>query len=85
MERFFKDLKEHAMKIIDYQKKKKRKMIPLTDKENNSYEKQKFCYIYKKEFRTDKNHTNVFKLYQKSEIIVITLENLEELLIVFTI
>ena len=60
-------------------------MIPLTDKENNSYEKQKFCYIYKKEFSTDKNDTNVFKLYQKSEIIVITLENLEELLIVFTI
>ena len=28
-------------------------MIPLTDEKNNSYEKQKFCYIYKKEFSDD--------------------------------
>ena len=25
-------------------------MIPLTDEKNKSYEKQKICYIYKKEF-----------------------------------
>ena len=30
-------------------------MIPLTDKENESYEKQKVCHICKKEFSTDKN------------------------------
>ena len=28
-------------------------MIPLTDEENESYEKQKVCYICKKEFDTD--------------------------------
>ena len=60
-------------------------MIPLTDKETKSYEKQKVCYICKKEFSTDENDKNVFKLYIKSEIIVITQENLEELLIVFAI
>ena len=35
MERFCKDLKDHAIKIINYEEKK---MIPLTDKENKSYE-----------------------------------------------
>ena len=28
-------------------------MITLTDEENKSYEKQKVCYICKKEFTTD--------------------------------
>ena len=51
MGRFCKDLRNHAMKIINYEEE----MIPLTDKENKSYEKQKFCYIYKKEFSIDKN------------------------------
>ena len=60
-------------------------MIPLTDKETKSYEKQKVCYICKKEFSTDENDKNVFKLYIRSEIIVITQENLMELLIVFAI
>ena len=35
MERFCKDLKDHAIKIINYEEKK---LIPLTDKENKSYE-----------------------------------------------
>ena len=82
MERFCKDLKYHAMKIFNYEEKE---MIPLTDKENKSYEKQKVCYICKKEFSTDENDKNAFKLYHKSEIIVITPENLVELLIVFAI
>ena len=30
-------------------------MIPVADEENKSYEKQKVCYIYKKEFNTDDN------------------------------
>ena len=70
------------MKIINYEEKE---MISLVDKENKSYEKQKVCYICKKEFSTDENDKNVFKLYIKSEIIVIRQENLEELLIVFSI
>ena len=62
LERFCKGLRDHAMKIISYEEKE---MIPLTDKENKSYEKQKFCYIYKKEFGTDENDKNAFKLYHK--------------------
>ena len=50
MKRFCKDLSEHAMKIIDYDKKE---MIPFTDEQNKSYEKQKVCYICKKELITD--------------------------------
>ena len=59
---FCKDLRNQAMKIINYEKKE---MIPLTDKETESYEKQKVCYICKKEFSTDKNDKNAFKLYHK--------------------
>ena len=62
METFYKDLRQHAIKIIDCEKKE---MIPLTDKENKSYEKQKVCYICKKEFSTDENDKNAFKLYHK--------------------
>ena len=45
MERFCKDLREHAIKLIDYEMKE---TIPLTDKENKSYEKQKVFCICKK-------------------------------------
>ena len=45
MERFCKDLRKHAMKIIYYEKKE---MIPLTDAENKSYEEQKFATYVKK-------------------------------------
>ena len=56
MERFCKDLKKHASKIINYEEKE---MIPpLTDEENKPYKKQKVCYICKKEFNTDKNDQN---------------------------
>ena len=40
-------------------------MILLTDKENKFYEKQKVCYICKKEFSTDEKDKNEFKLYHK--------------------
>ena len=40
-------------------------MIPLTDKENKFYKKQNVCYICRKEFPTDKNNKNAFKLYHK--------------------
>ena len=60
MERFCKDLRDHAMKMINYEKKE---MISLTDEENKSYEKQKVCHICKEEFCTDKNDKNAFKLY----------------------
>ena len=62
MERFCKGLRDHAMKIINYEEKE---MIPLTDKENKSYEKQNICYIFKKEFITDENDKKAFKLCHK--------------------
>ena len=43
---FSKDLKKHVTKIIFFKKDIK----PLTDKEIMHYEKQKVCYICKKEF-----------------------------------
>ena len=45
MEIFCKDLKEHAKKIINYEKKE---TIPLTSEERKLHRKQKFCYICKK-------------------------------------
>ena len=63
----------------------KKKMIPLTDKEKETHENQKICYMCEKEFCTDENNKKEFKLIQNSEIIVITQENTEELLIVFAI
>ena len=47
MKKFCKDLREHATKIINYEKKK---MIPLTMKEKINYNEQEICYICKKEF-----------------------------------
>ena len=40
MKSFCKDLREQAMKIMNYEKKE---MIPLTDEENELYEMQKVC------------------------------------------
>ena len=58
MEKFCKDLREHATKIINYQKKD---MIPLTKTEEKHHNKQKLCYICKKEFNTD----NIDKKHHK--------------------
>ena len=45
MGKFCKDLREHAIKIINYEKKK-----PLTNEKNEYYEKEKVCYICKKKY-----------------------------------
>ena len=50
MKKFCKDLKEHALKIINYEKKK---IVPLTIKEEICYNKQKICYICEKEFNNN--------------------------------
>ena len=50
MEKFCKDLREHAMRIVNYEKKE---IIPLTDEKNKFYEEQKVCNICKKEFSID--------------------------------
>ena len=45
IEKLCKDLKELGTEIINF---KKKEMIPLTNKEIKSYEKQKVCYICEK-------------------------------------
>ena len=47
--KFCKDLRIHATKTINYEKKK---IIPLTPEEKINYNYQKVCYICKKEFDT---------------------------------
>ena len=50
MKKFCKDLREHAMKIIEYEKKR---MVSLTTEEKIHYNKQKICYICKHEFNNN--------------------------------
>ena len=57
MKKFCKDLRTHATKIINYEKKK---MTSLTIKEEIYHNKQKICYIFKKEFnKNDKKQQKV--------------------------
>ena len=57
MKKSCKDLREHPTKIINYEKKK---MISLTTEEKVHYNKQKVCYICKKEFdNNDKKEQKV--------------------------
>ena len=64
---------------------KKKEMIPLRAKESKSYKNEKVCHICRKEFVQMKMIKINLDYTIKSEIIVITLENLEEQLIVFAI
>ena len=57
MKKFCKDLREHATKIINYEKKK---MIPLTIEEKIYHNEQEICYICRKEFdKSDKKHYKI--------------------------
>ena len=57
MKKFSKDLREHASKIINYEKKK---MMSLTTEEKIYHNKQKICYICKNEFDiSNKKHHKV--------------------------
>ena len=57
MKKFCKELKEHATRIINYEKKK---IIPLAKEEKINYDDQQICYICKKEFdKSDKKHQKV--------------------------
>ena len=56
MKKFCKDLRTHATKIINYEKKT---MIPLTKEEKIYYNEQEICYMCKKEF--DKSDKNIIK------------------------
>ena len=59
MKNFCLDLREHAAKIINHEKKE---MIPLTKKEEKKYNKQKVCHICKKRFSTDDNNKKYHKV-----------------------
>ena len=52
MKKFSKDLRDHATKIINYEKKK---MISLTTEEKRYHNEQEICYTCKKEF-DEKNY-----------------------------
>ena len=53
IEKLCKKLKEHTMKIINYEEKE---VIPLTAEENKSYEEQEACHICKERFCPDKSY-----------------------------
>ena len=78
MKRFCKDLKEHATKIINYEKK--RKLYS---------QMKKIKYIVSKKFviyaKKDLALMMAIKYMIKSEIIFIVLENTEVMLIVFVV
>ena len=68
MKKFCNDLRTHATKMSNYEKKK---MIPLTIKEKIHYNEQEICYICKKEFdKSDKKHYKV-RDHSYSEIPVV--------------
>ena len=50
-----KKLKDHVLKILNYEKKE---MIPLSEEENKSYEDQEVCHICKRKFYLDENDEN---------------------------
>ena len=82
MKMFCNDLKEQAMRIINYEQKP---MIPLTNEEKDHMRISKFVIYVKENFVLIKIIKKNFKKCKKLEIIVITQENTEELLIVFAI
>ena len=59
MKNFCLDLREHATKIINYEKKE---MTPLTKKEQKKHNEQKVCHISKKSFSTDDNNKKYYKV-----------------------
>ena len=59
MKNFCLDLREHATKIINYEKKE---MIPLTKKEEKKHNKLEVCYIFKKGFSTDDSNNKYHKV-----------------------
>ena len=74
MKKFCEDLRKHATKIINYDKKK---MIPLTIEENKSYYEQKSLLYMEQE-----NLALIIKNDKKSDIIVIIVGNIEVVLII---
>ena len=65
-EKFCESLREHAINIIDFEKKK---MLPLTKEELKSHQDAKVCYICRKRI--------LKKALKKSNIITIVQVNIE--------
>ena len=59
MKIFCKDLRKHATKIINYEKKEK---MLLTEEEKRNHSKQKVCYICKKGFTTYDSNKEYYKV-----------------------
>ena len=59
MKKFCIDLREHATKIINYEKKE---IIMLTKKEEKKHNNQKVCHICRKEFNTDDSDKKYHKV-----------------------
>ena len=59
MKKFCIDLREHATKIINYEKKER---MALTKKGEKNHNKQKVCYICRKEFNTDDSDNKYLKV-----------------------
>ena len=59
MKNFRLDLRGHAIKIINYEKKE---LIKLTEKEEKKHKKQEVCHIYKKGFSTDDSNKKYHKV-----------------------
>ena len=59
MKNFCLDIREHATKIINYEKKE---MIPLPKEEKDWHNMQKVCHICKEVFSTDYNNKKYHKI-----------------------
>ena len=81
MKNFCIDLREHATKIINDGKKE---IIPLTNEEKNYIINKKLYMLYNVIY-AKKNLVLMIKNIKRLDIIVITLEIIEELLMVFPI
>ena len=79
MEKFCEFLRKHAMKTINF---KKKKMKLLAKEQQESYENANICYIYKEKLKI-----NILKIKNivKLEIIAIIQENTEVLCIAYII
>ena len=75
MKNFCLDLREHATKIINYEKKE---MIPLTKKKRKSITSKKFVIYVKKDLVLMITIKNIVRI----EIILTILENIEVLLMI---
>ena len=81
MKRFCESLREqHALKVINFKKKKKMKL--LTKEQHESYENTKICYICKEIFENKYFKDNK---YRKVKIIVIIQRNMGVLGIAYVI